>query len=52
MTQDPLWFGKAFAARAEINWSHLCETAGEVVAAAAADLGLKQRPSGEDSSSE
>jgi hypothetical protein len=49
--QDPWWFGKAFAARAEVNWAALKGVAGEVVAAALADLGIRQRPADEPPSS-
>jgi hypothetical protein len=41
--QDPLWFGKAFAARAALNWDSMKKMAGQVVESAKADLGLQPK---------
>jgi hypothetical protein len=35
-----LWFGKAFAARAVLNWDSMKSMAGQVLESAKADLGL------------
>lgn len=41
--QDPLWFGKAFAARAAMNWESMKNMAGQVLESAKADLGLQTK---------
>jgi hypothetical protein len=41
--QDPLWFGKAFAARAALNWDSMKSMAGQVLESAKADLGLQPK---------
>jgi hypothetical protein len=41
--QDPLWFGKAFAARAALNWESMKNTAGQVLESAKADLGIQTK---------
>jgi hypothetical protein len=45
--KDPLWFGKAFAARAALNWESMKNMAGEVLESAKADLGLSSSKSEE-----
>lgn len=45
--KDPLWFGKAFAARAALNWESMKSMAGEVLESAKADLGLPSSKSEE-----
>jgi hypothetical protein len=45
--KDPLWFGKAFAARAALNWDSMKNMAGEVLESAKADLGLSSSKSEE-----
>lgn len=42
--QDPLWFGKAFATRAALNWDSMKSMAGQVLESMKADLGLQQKP--------
>lgn len=38
--KDPLWFAKAFANRASLNWASMKRVAGEIAAQAKADLGM------------
>jgi hypothetical protein len=45
--QDPLWFGKAFAARAAINWDSMKGMAGQMLESAKADLGFSTTKSEE-----
>lgn len=40
--KDPLWFAKAFAHRASLNWASMKHMAGEVATAIKADLGLQE----------
>eukprot|EP00775_Hariotina_reticulata_P011122 gene11122-11276_t len=46
--KDPLWFAKAFANRAELNLQSMRRMAGQLAAAARADLGLGPEPSDDD----
>jgi hypothetical protein len=39
--QDPLWFAKAFAHRASLNWESMKRMAGNIAAQAKADLGFQ-----------
>lgn len=50
---DPLWFGKAFVARAALNWDSMKGMAGQMLDAVKADLGFPpSKPSSEGSDSE
>ncbi|WIA29555.1 hypothetical protein OEZ86_012049 [Tetradesmus obliquus] len=40
--QDPLWFAKAFAHRASLNWASMRRLAGDIAAQAKADLGFER----------
>lgn len=40
----PMWFGRAFANRAALNWESMCNMAGQVLESAKADLGFPSKP--------